>query len=84
MIFIKNLIAVNARLTPVRETLRLILINAALGDRKDQFAVKIKDNWRLIFESDPSPPPQLPGGTGIDLSAVKAIKFIEIVDYHGK
>jgi proteic killer suppression protein len=54
------------------------------SDRKDQFAVTIKDNWRLIFRSDPSPPPQLPKGGGVDLSAIKAITFIEIVDYHGK
>lgn len=53
------------------------------GDRKGQFAVTIKDNWRLVFESNPNPPPQLAGGKGVDLAAIKAIKFIEIVDYHG-
>lgn len=52
-------------------------------DRKGQFSVTIKDNWRLIFESDPNPPPQLKTG-GIDLGAIKAIKLIEVTDYHGK
>jgi proteic killer suppression protein len=53
------------------------------SDRKDQFAVTIKDNWRLIFRSDPNPPPKLPEG-GVDFRAIKAITLIEVTDYHGR
>jgi toxin HigB-1 len=53
------------------------------SDRKDQFAVTIKDNWRLIFRSDPNPPSKLPEG-GVDFRAIKAITLIEVTDYHGK
>jgi proteic killer suppression protein len=53
------------------------------SDRKDQFAVTIKENWRLIFQSDPNPPPKLPEG-GVDFRAIKAITLIEVTDYHGK
>jgi|HigsolmetaGSP11D_1036233.scaffolds.fasta_scaffold42336_1 proteic killer suppression protein len=48
------------------------------GDRKGQFAVVLVDNWRLVFEPDPAVK-----GT-VDLTSVKKIRLLEIVDYHGK
>lgn len=53
------------------------------GDRDEQFSVVLNKNWRLIFEIDHDPIPRLDGG-GIDLEKVTAIRFIEVVDYHGK
>ena len=52
------------------------------GDRKGQLAVMLTGNWRLIFEPDHDPVPLKDDG-GLDLEQVTAIKFIEIVDYHG-
>lgn len=52
------------------------------GDRKGQFSVTIKDNWRIVFVPDHDPVPLLPDG-GIDVANVTAIEIIEVVDYHG-
>lgn len=53
------------------------------GDRDEQFSVVLTKNWRLIFETDHDPIPRLNDG-GIDLEKVTAVRFIEVVDYHGK
>jgi toxin HigB-1 len=53
------------------------------GDRKKQFSVVLTKNWRLIFEVAQDPIPRREDG-GIDLGKITAIRFIEVVDYHGK
>lgn len=53
------------------------------GDRRGQYAVVIKDNWRLVFEPDHDPLP-VDGEGALDLRAVTAIRILEIVDYHGE
>ena len=53
------------------------------GDRDEQFSVVLTGNWRLIFEVDQDPIPRRKDG-GIDLDKVTAIRFLEVVDYHGK
>lgn len=52
-------------------------------DRKGQFAVDLKDPFRLVFEPADEPVPKLKDG-GIDLSAVTAVRVLEVVNYHGK
>ena len=47
------------------------------GKRKGQFAVSLVGNWRLVFEPDP------PIKGHINLGAVKKIRLLEVVDYHG-
>ena len=54
-----------------------------IGNREGQYAVTIKDNWRLIFEPDHEPVPRL-ADNGVDISQVTAITIIEVEDYHGK
>ena len=56
--------------------------HALTGDRAGQFAVVIVDNWRLVFLPDHDPLPRLADG-GIDVTKVTAVKFLEVVDYHG-
>jgi proteic killer suppression protein len=51
------------------------------GDRLGQFAVAIKDNWRLVFAPDHDPAPKLPDA-GVDEAAVTRIRLIEVTDYH--
>lgn len=51
------------------------------NDRAGQFAVTIKDNWRIIFVPDHEPIPLKADG-GIELCAITAIRIIEIGDYH--
>lgn len=53
------------------------------GDRKGQFSVTIKDNWRIVFVPDHDPVPSLPDG-GVDVASVTAVEIVEVVDYHGK
>ena len=52
-------------------------------NRKGQFAVDCKDPFRLVFEPAHKPVPRLEDG-GIDLSAVTAVRVLEVVNYHGK
>lgn len=52
------------------------------NDRDGQFAVTLKDNWRLIFWPNHDPIPTKEDG-GIDLSKVTAITIGEVHDYHG-
>jgi proteic killer suppression protein len=51
-------------------------------DRRGQFAVSIKQPYRLIFEPADSPPPLRPDGS-VDCAGVTAVRIIEVVDYHG-
>ncbi len=50
-------------------------------DRDEQFAVDLKHPHRLVFAVDDEPVPRKADG-GIDLSAVTAIRVVDIVDYH--
>jgi proteic killer suppression protein len=52
------------------------------GDRKGELAVDLDGPYRLIFEPVDNPPPQLSEG-GLDWDAVKAIRVLEVRDYHG-
>ena len=51
------------------------------GGYAGQFAVMLSGNWRLIFEPDHDPAPLRPDG-GLDLTAVTAIRILEVADYH--
>lgn len=53
-----------------------------LGDRDGQLAVDVTKGLRLIFEPLDDPPPSKPDG-GLDWAAVKAIRILEVTDYHG-
>lgn len=53
------------------------------GDRAGQFAVVVKDNWRLVFMPDHDPLP-LDADGALDLRGVTAIRIMEVVDYHGE
>lgn len=48
------------------------------GKRKEQFAVVLVGNWRLIFEPDP------PITGHVNRAEVKKIRLLEVVDYHGE
>jgi plasmid maintenance system killer protein len=50
-------------------------------DRDGQYAVVIKDNWRLVFVPDHEPVPKLSDG-GVDERSVTRITVLEVVDYH--
>ena len=50
-------------------------------DRQGQFAVVLKDQWRLIFEPASDPVPILEDGT-LDLKNITRVRVIEVVDYH--
>jgi plasmid maintenance system killer protein len=52
------------------------------NDRDEQFAVTIKDQWRIVFIPDHDPIPRKEDNEGIDLSNVTKIKIIWIGDYH--
>lgn len=51
------------------------------GDHDGCFAVDLKQPYRLVFELVDIPVPHLPDG-GIDMTAVRAIRILEVVDYH--
>lgn len=51
------------------------------ANRKGEFAVSIKDQWRLIFVPDHDPVPVRPDG-GIDTKAVTDILVTEISDHY--
>jgi len=53
------------------------------ADRAGQFAVDLWGSYRLVFEPDHDPLPELPDG-GIDRARVTKIVIKEVVDYHGK
>lgn len=50
------------------------------GDRAGQYAVDLKQPFRLVFEPTP-PVPTLDDG-GVDVVRVTAITLVEVVDYH--
>jgi toxin HigB-1 len=52
------------------------------GDRAGQFAIALSGNFRLIFEPADDPLAISEDGTLI-LAAVKLIRALEVVDYHG-
>lgn len=51
------------------------------GNRDEQFAVVIKDRWRLVFVPKHEPLPRKEDG-GIELSQIRTIEVIWIGDYH--
>ena len=51
------------------------------GDRDEQFAVVIKDQWRLVFVPKHASIPRKEDG-GIELSQITTIEVIWIGDYH--
>lgn len=51
------------------------------GDRKGQLAVHLNGNYRLVFEPADDPPAVKEDG-GIDWPSVRAIRILEVVDYH--
>lgn len=50
-------------------------------DRQGQFAVVLKDQWRLVFEPANEPLPKLDDGT-LDLKNITRVRLLEVVDYH--
>lgn len=50
-------------------------------NRKGQFAVILKEPFRLVFEPNHDPVPKKKDG-GIDLEKVTAITILEVIDYH--
>lgn len=51
------------------------------GDRAGQLAVDVGDGKRVVFEPVDDPPPVKPDG-GLDWQSVKAIRVLEIANYH--
>ena len=51
------------------------------GDRRGQLSLTLPDGKRLVFESAANPSPRKTHG-GLDWSAVKAIRLLEIENYH--
>jgi len=51
------------------------------GERKNEYAVNVSANYRLIFEPDYPEVPQKEDG-GHDLRKIKIIKLLMIQDYH--
>ena len=51
------------------------------GDKKGQFAVDVKQPFRLVFEPRHDPVPLTEDG-GVDLKRVTAVEIIAVEDYH--
>jgi proteic killer suppression protein len=51
------------------------------ADRSGQFALTLADGKRLVFEPTESPPPVKADG-GLDWTAIRSVRVIEIADYH--
>jgi plasmid maintenance system killer protein len=51
------------------------------ADRAGQVALELPDGKSLIFEPAANPAPRKPDG-GLDWRAVRAIRILEITDYH--
>lgn len=51
------------------------------GDREGQLALALPDGKRLIFEPTHNPRPTKPDG-GLDWTAVRSVRILEIADYH--
>ena len=52
------------------------------GKRKGQFAVYVKQPFRIVFQPYHDPIPKKEDGT-IDLERVTRVLILEVVDYHG-
>lgn len=52
------------------------------NDRKGQIAVSLDGPFRLIFVPSDDPPATRPDG-GIDWTAVRSVRILEVTDYHG-
>ncbi|MBI2899140.1 MAG: killer suppression protein [Planctomycetes bacterium] len=57
--------------------------HALSADREGQFAVDLKQPYRLIFEPADEPVPGKPDGS-VDQGRVTRIRIVEITDYHGR
>lgn len=51
-------------------------------DRRGELAVDLRGPYRLIFEPADNPPPVREDG-GLDWVRVKAVRILEVEDYHG-
>lgn len=51
------------------------------ADRAGQLALELPDGKRLIFEPTKEPRPTKPDG-GLDWTAVRSVRLLEITDYH--
>jgi hypothetical protein len=51
------------------------------GDRTGQLALVLPDGKRLIFEPAHNPAPLKEDG-GLDWAAVRAVRILELADYH--
>ncbi|MFH1685945.1 MAG: killer suppression protein [bacterium] len=56
--------------------------HALTGDRAGQWGVGLKHPMRLIFEPADEPLPLLEDDS-LNIAAVKVVRILEIVDYHG-
>ena len=52
-----------------------------IGQRKGEWSINIKDNWRIIFSIENEPIPILDDGS-VDLSKITIIKINSIEDPH--
>lgn len=57
-------------------------LHALKEDRAGQFAVNVGYPYRMVLVPAHDPVPKNPDG-GIDLTAVTAVRVVEVVDYHG-
>ncbi len=55
--------------------------HALTGDRMGQFALDLRGPYRLVFEPDHHPLPELATG-GLDRAQVTRIRILAIEDYH--
>ena len=51
------------------------------GDRKGELSLTLPDGKRLVFKPAHNPVPTKPDG-GLDWTAVKAVRMLEIENYH--
>jgi proteic killer suppression protein len=81
--------AIMRRMVVLRDSLSLSMVpvlpperrHELSGDRAGCFAVDLKHPHRLVFEPSNRPAPIKADG-GYDLEAIKAIRILEVVDYH--
>lgn len=53
------------------------------GSRRGQLAVKLNENYRLVFAPDHNPIPTKEDG-GFDLERITRVKLLSVEDYHGR
>lgn len=78
---IRMAILKNARHLGMVSTKKPTRCHQLIGKRKEQFAVDLNRNWRLVFKPDHGSLPRKDDG-GIDLEQVTKIKILEVEDYH--